>query len=123
MVCRDFILPEFCKPCLFLYLFQFAQLIVPYPKEPIVKCVLGQNSNFIRCKNYGELPEVVILHNFVRLDFQKFYFCSMTIFTTEAISQVLGTWASHPCTLGFWTRLLVWTNPEADTRRTFLGRG
>ena len=31
MVCRDFILPEFCKPCLFLYLSQFAQLILPYP--------------------------------------------------------------------------------------------
>ena len=28
MVCRNFILPEVCKPCLFL--FQFAQLIVPY---------------------------------------------------------------------------------------------
>ena len=31
MVCGNFILPEFCKPCLFLYLFQFAQLILPYP--------------------------------------------------------------------------------------------
>ena len=30
MVCRDFILPEFCKPCLFLSSIQFAQLIVPY---------------------------------------------------------------------------------------------
>ncbi|MCF2671131.1 transposase [Butyricicoccus pullicaecorum] len=26
MVCRDFILPEICKPCLFI----FAKLIVPY---------------------------------------------------------------------------------------------
>ena len=33
MVCRNFILPEFCKPCLFLYSIQFAQLIVPYPKK------------------------------------------------------------------------------------------
>ena len=33
MVCGNFILPEFCKPCLFLYLFQFAQLIVPYPAD------------------------------------------------------------------------------------------
>jgi len=31
MVCRDFILPEFCKPCLFLSSFQFAKIIVPYP--------------------------------------------------------------------------------------------
>ena len=31
MVCRDFILPEFCKPCLFLSSIQFAQFIVPYP--------------------------------------------------------------------------------------------
>ena len=31
MVCRDFILPEICKPCLFLSVFQFAKLIVPYP--------------------------------------------------------------------------------------------
>ena len=31
MVCRDFILPELCKPCLFLSFFQFAQFIVPYP--------------------------------------------------------------------------------------------
>ena len=29
MVCGNFILPEFCKPCLFLCIF-FAQLIVPY---------------------------------------------------------------------------------------------
>ena len=31
MVCRDFILPEFCKPCLFLSTFQFAKFILPYP--------------------------------------------------------------------------------------------
>ena len=30
MVCGNFILPEICKPCLFLCLFQFAQLIVHY---------------------------------------------------------------------------------------------
>ena len=30
MVCRNFILPEFCKPCLLLSSFQFAKLIVPY---------------------------------------------------------------------------------------------
>ena len=30
MVCHDFILPEFCKPCLFFSSFQFAKLIVPY---------------------------------------------------------------------------------------------
>ncbi len=30
MVCRDFILPELCKPCLFLSSFQFAKIIVPY---------------------------------------------------------------------------------------------
>ena len=30
MVCRDFILPEDCKLCLFLFTFQFAKLIVPY---------------------------------------------------------------------------------------------
>ena len=33
MVCRDFILPEFCKPCLLLYTFQFAKLIVPYHRK------------------------------------------------------------------------------------------
>ena len=27
---RNFILPEICKPCLFLSLFQFAKLILPY---------------------------------------------------------------------------------------------
>lgn len=32
MVYRDFILPELCKPCLLLYTFQFAKLIVPYPE-------------------------------------------------------------------------------------------
>ena len=31
MVCRDFILPEGCKPCLLLFAFQFAKIIVPYP--------------------------------------------------------------------------------------------
>ena len=30
MVCRDFILPEFCKPRLFLSSIQFAQLILHY---------------------------------------------------------------------------------------------
>ena len=30
MVCRNFILPETCKPCLFLSTFQFAKIIVPY---------------------------------------------------------------------------------------------
>ena len=30
MVCRDFILPECCKPCLLLYTFQFAKIIIPY---------------------------------------------------------------------------------------------
>ena len=34
MVCRNFILPEICKPCLFLFTFQFAKLILPYP--PVV---------------------------------------------------------------------------------------
>ena len=40
MVCRDFILPEFCKPCLLLSTFQFAKLIGPDDKVP-------QNSNFM----------------------------------------------------------------------------
>ena len=31
MVCRNFILPEICKPCLFLSTFQFAKFILPYP--------------------------------------------------------------------------------------------
>ena len=30
MLYRNFILPEFCKPCLFLSSIQFAQFIVPY---------------------------------------------------------------------------------------------
>ena len=30
MVCRNFILSEICKPCLFLPFFEFAQFIVPY---------------------------------------------------------------------------------------------
>ena len=32
MVCGNFILPEACKPCLFLSAIQFAQLILPYPE-------------------------------------------------------------------------------------------
>jgi len=32
MVCRDFILTESCKPCPFLWLLQFAQLILPYQR-------------------------------------------------------------------------------------------
>ena len=35
MVCRDFILPEGCKPCLLLFAFQFAKIIVPYPRAPL----------------------------------------------------------------------------------------
>ena len=45
MVCRNFILPEICKPCLFLSTFQFAKLIVPYQ----VNCtplVLGLRKHF-----------------------------------------------------------------------------
>ena len=45
MLCCDFILPEDCKPCLFLSAFHFAKLIVPYPNffesehfEPIDLC-------------------------------------------------------------------------------------
>ena len=34
MVCCDFILPEICKPCLFLSSLQFATLIVPSLEEP-----------------------------------------------------------------------------------------
>jgi hypothetical protein len=30
MVCGNFILTEICKPCLFLSLFEFAQLSIPY---------------------------------------------------------------------------------------------
>ena len=43
MVCRDFILPEFCKPCLFLSSFQFAKIIVPYPivGQPILLLTVG----------------------------------------------------------------------------------
>ena len=33
MVCRDFILPEGCKPCLLLFAFQFAKIIVPYQEQ------------------------------------------------------------------------------------------
>ncbi|WP_428995881.1 IS3 family transposase [Megasphaera stantonii] len=43
MVCRNFILPEFCKPCLF---FIFAKLIVPYQyyNEQRIKEKLGWKS-------------------------------------------------------------------------------
>ena len=33
MLYRNFILPEFCKPCLFLSSIQFAQFIVPYRRK------------------------------------------------------------------------------------------
>ena len=36
MVCGNFILPEICKPCLFFYLFHFAQLILPYHFHPFL---------------------------------------------------------------------------------------
>ena len=34
MVCANFILPDACKPCLFLSSIQFAQFILPYPPNP-----------------------------------------------------------------------------------------
>ena len=37
MVCGNFILPEACKPCLFLSSIQFAQLILPYRRNKINK--------------------------------------------------------------------------------------
>ena len=47
MVCRDFILPEFCKPRLFLSSIQFAQLILHYPSAkrhtPPDTCFLPQH--------------------------------------------------------------------------------
>ena len=42
MVCRNFILPEFCKPCLFLSAFLFAKLIVPYLSICETYCTLSQ---------------------------------------------------------------------------------
>ena len=39
MVCRDFILPECCKPCPFLSSFQFAKIIVPYLKNRSKLCI------------------------------------------------------------------------------------
>ena len=41
-LCRNFILPEICKPCLFI----FAKLILPYP----------HHSSFMVCCRLGELP-------------------------------------------------------------------
>ena len=43
MVCRDFILPEFCKPCLFLSSFQFAKIIVPYRGTSCPSCWMVSN--------------------------------------------------------------------------------
>ncbi|MGL0866352.1 hypothetical protein ACSTB5_11885, partial [Faecalibacterium duncaniae] len=64
MVCGNFILPEFCKPCLFLCLFLFAQLIVPYqqmiqksPRSPVTEtgavhlhylCFFKRSRNYLR---------------------------------------------------------------------------
>ena len=48
MVCRDFILPEGCKPCLFLSAFHFAKLIVPYPiggSPPLVEQTGGYSNS------------------------------------------------------------------------------
>ena len=41
MVCRNFILPETCKPCLFLSAFQFAKLILPDLNKSVHLLVLS----------------------------------------------------------------------------------
>ena len=46
MVCHDFILPEFCKPCLFFSSFQFAKLIVPHLALGLKACAQGHNVLF-----------------------------------------------------------------------------
>ena len=55
MVCRNFILPEICKPCLFLFTFQFAKLILPYP--PVVFLIhyelLSANIKYANKKESG----------------------------------------------------------------------
>ena len=43
MVCRDFILPEICKPCLLLSTFQFMKLIIPYPENSKTETVLNKS--------------------------------------------------------------------------------
>ena len=62
MVCPDFILPEICKPCLFLCLFQFAQLIVPYPAELQLHSDQGSQytsqAYFDLTKEYGITPSM-----------------------------------------------------------------
>ena len=52
MVCHDFILPEFCKPCLFFSSFQFAKLIVPHPSAIIYSLMETAKANSLRLDDY-----------------------------------------------------------------------
>ena len=54
MVCRNFILPEFCKPCLFLSSFQFAKLIVPYPSSALLTCLRPKWATAMPLKMYSK---------------------------------------------------------------------
>ena len=55
MVCHDFILPEDCKPCLFLSAFHFAKLIVPY-RPPFCPPPSGRRP----CKTFSFLSPSLI---------------------------------------------------------------
>ena len=66
MVCRDFILPEFCKPCLLLYTFQFAKLIVPYHSEGY--CLVDLSPNHTYLQPYNTEKEQLPIIQFSSID-------------------------------------------------------
>ena len=124
MVCCDFILPEICKPCLFLSSFQFAKLILPYrsgcrvPKaallENMVKalnvsreCLLEENGITVAMQEQlvwldEKIPGIIKLTETFRIaadcNTHSAFPCSMTTTTIGPHAHL------SPCglTLQFW---------------------
>ena len=92
MVCRDFILPEICKPCLFLSVFQFAKLIVPYLRRCFIVLYTGATGLFIfpslifETNLFPPMAEILLsLKNFENKKVDKFF--------SELVNL---SWRRHP---------------------------
>ena len=92
MVCRDFILPEFCKPCLFYLLFNLRKLL--YLIEEIDMLVMEKLSNCAVCNNtsstlhFGDKRKFIVFILFSPLQKRKvrvssFYFLQYRTMLTD----------------------------------------
>ena len=87
MVCRNFILPETCKPCLFLSTFQFAKLILPYRgvDAKTLSGILGHTNASFTLDTYTH----------VTLDMQKAASDVVGGFLKDLLGEELNPWQGN----------------------------